>query len=173
MVAPLGPASAEALKFTFVRPFAGACTMTCVSTVSPRALDRLMKEAVPGAPVCPTLIRPGDTHTGNGTLDDWLAAIKIVRPTTTAAKGRHFTSRKVQRACPPFCRVVLESIFMGVLLPAINFRAGEELTIGAILSVARLRDTLDAMLARSAPDVNRVGLVPGRRVQAYWPSLCR
>src|SRR5260370_33527695 len=98
MVAPLGPASAEALKFTSVRPFAGACTMTCVSTVSPRALDSAMPEVVPGAPVCPTLIRPEDPHTENGALDDWLAAIKIVRQTTTAAKGRPFTSRKLRRA---------------------------------------------------------------------------
>src|SRR5258708_909926 len=157
MVAPLGPASADALTFTFVKPFAGACTMTCVSTVSPRALDRIMAEVVPGASVCPTLIRPGNTHTGNGALDDWLAVIEIVRATSTvAANGRPFACRKVQRACPPFWRVDLESIFMGVLLPAINFRAGEESTIGAILCVARLRDTLDATLAKSALDENRV-----------------
>ena len=166
MVAPLGPASADALTFTFVKSFAGACTMTCVSTVSPRALDRVMAEVVPGASVCPTLIRPGDTHTGNGALDDWPAVIKIVRATSTAAaNGRPFACRRVQRACPPFWQAYLESIFIDVLLSAINFRAGGELTIGAILSVARLRDTLDATLARSAPDENHVGLVLGRRVQ--------
>ena len=109
-----------------------------------------MEEAVPGASVCPTLTRLGDTQTGNGALNDWLAAMKIVRRTSTAAaNGRLFACRKVQRGCPPFWRVDLESIFMGGLLPAINFRAGEGLTIGAILSLARLRDTLDAALARS------------------------
>src|SRR5216684_701369 len=150
IVAPLGPASADALTLTLVRPFAGACTMTCVSTVSPRAPDSTMAEVVPGMSVCPTRIRPGDTQTGNGALDDWLAAMKIVRTTPTAANGRLFACRKVQRPCPPFWRVDLESIFMGVFLPAINFRAGEELTIGAILSAARLRDTLDATPARHA-----------------------
>src|SRR6266700_203940 len=151
IVAPLDPTSADALTFTFVKPLAGACTMTCEATVSPRAPDKLMEEAVPGASVCPTLTRLGETQTGNGALDDWLAAMKIVRRTSTAAtNGRPFACRKVQRGCPPFWRVHLELIFMGVFLPAIHFRAGEGLMIGAILSAARLRDTLDATLARSA-----------------------
>ncbi len=64
-MAPPGPVSAEALKFTLVKPPAGPCTTTCVSTVSPRAPERLMEEVVPGTSVCPTLLRPGDTHTGN------------------------------------------------------------------------------------------------------------
>src|SRR5260370_32391484 len=68
MVAPLGPASAEALRLTFVNPPAGALTMTCVSTVSPRAPEKLMEEAVPGASVCPTLSRPDCTQTGNGAV---------------------------------------------------------------------------------------------------------
>src|SRR6476646_8205873 len=153
MVAPLGPVSADALTFTFVKPFAGACTMTWVSTVSPRALDSVMADVVPGVSVCPTLIKPEDTHKGKGALDDRPAVMKTVRPTSTvAANGRPFECRKVQGAFPRFWRLDLESIFIGVLLPAINFRAGEELTIGATLSVARLRDTLDATLARSALD---------------------
>src|ERR1700730_12829668 len=73
MVAPPGPVSAEALKFTLVKPPAGPCTMTCVSTVSPRAPDREMEEAVPAASVFPTLIRLDCTHTGYAALDVWLA----------------------------------------------------------------------------------------------------
>ncbi len=65
MVAPLGPARADALTFTLLKPPAGAWTMTCVSTVSPRALERLMEAVVPGASVLPTLTRLGDTHAGN------------------------------------------------------------------------------------------------------------
>jgi hypothetical protein len=72
-----------------------------------------MPEDAPGASVCPTLTRLGDTQTGNGALNDWLAAIKIVRRTSTAAaKGRLFAWRKVQRACPPFWDVDLESMLM-------------------------------------------------------------
>src|SRR5258708_17652612 len=65
IVTPPGPMSEEALKFTFVRPLAGACTTTWVSTVSPRAPERLMEEVVPGTSVFPTLTRLGDTHAGN------------------------------------------------------------------------------------------------------------
>jgi hypothetical protein len=77
--------------------------------------------------------------------------MKIARPTSAvAASVRLLAFRRVQGAFPRFWPLDLESIFIGVLLPAINFRAEEELTVGAILSVARLRDTLDATLARSA-----------------------
>src|SRR5258708_37127288 len=65
MLAPPGPVSAEALTFTLVNPPAGPCTMTCVSTVSPRALDRLMEDAVPAASAFPTRTRLGATQTGN------------------------------------------------------------------------------------------------------------
>ena len=64
-LAPPGPVSADALTFTLVKPAAGPRMMTWVSTVSPRALDRLMEEAVPGASVFPTLTRPGATQAGN------------------------------------------------------------------------------------------------------------
>src|SRR5215472_4995554 len=66
IVAPLGPVRAEALKFTLVRPPAGAWTTTCASTVSPRALDRTREEVEPGASVCPTRSKLDCTHTGNG-----------------------------------------------------------------------------------------------------------
>src|SRR6266446_3327389 len=65
IVAPAGPVSTEELKFTLLKPAAGACTITCVSTVSPRALDRLMEEAVPAASVFPTRTRLDCTQTGN------------------------------------------------------------------------------------------------------------
>src|SRR5260370_1053016 len=65
IVAPPGPVSALALRLTLVKPPAGACTTTCVSTVSPRAPERLMEEVVPGTSACPTRLRLGGTHTGN------------------------------------------------------------------------------------------------------------
>src|SRR5207244_3820462 len=65
MVAPPGPVSVEALTFTLLKPLEGPCTTTCVSTVSPRAPDRLMEEVVPGASVFPTRNRLGDTQTLN------------------------------------------------------------------------------------------------------------
>src|SRR5215472_9077882 len=69
IVAPLGPVRAEALKFTLVRPPAGAWTTTCASTVSPRALDRTREEVEPGASVCPTRSKLDCTQMGNGALD--------------------------------------------------------------------------------------------------------
>src|SRR5256885_14748622 len=63
IVTPLGPARAVALKLTFVKPPAGARTTTCVSTVSPRAPNRLMEDAEPGASVAATLSRPGAVQT--------------------------------------------------------------------------------------------------------------
>src|SRR5882724_6448153 len=69
IVAPPGPVSAEALKFTLVKPLAGARTTTWVSTVSPRALDSAIKETVPAASVFPTRVRLGDTQTGNAETD--------------------------------------------------------------------------------------------------------
>src|SRR5580693_1675075 len=99
MVAPPEPTSADALTFTFVRPFAGACTMTCVSTVSPRALDSVMADVVPGASSCRTLIKPEDTHKGKGALDDWPTVMKIARPTSAvAASVRLLAFRRVQGA---------------------------------------------------------------------------
>src|SRR6266403_4983766 len=65
MVAPPGPVSADALTLTLLKPPEGACTMTCASTVSPRAPDRLMEEVVPGASVLPTLSRLDATHAVN------------------------------------------------------------------------------------------------------------
>src|SRR5258708_35337844 len=65
IVAPPGPVSALALRLTLVKPPAGACTTTCVSTVSPRAPERLMEEVVPGTSASPTRLRLGATHTGN------------------------------------------------------------------------------------------------------------
>src|SRR5689334_15474750 len=68
MLAPPGPLSAEALRFTLVRPLVGPCTTICVSTVSPRALDNTMEEVVPAAAVLLTRTMLGDTHTGNAAL---------------------------------------------------------------------------------------------------------
>src|SRR5260370_35781229 len=65
IVAPPGPVSAEAPRFTLVKPLEGACTTICVSTVSPRAPDRLMEEGVPAASVLPTLSRLDATHAVN------------------------------------------------------------------------------------------------------------
>src|SRR5947209_535343 len=65
MLAPPGPLSAEVLTFTLVRPPVGARTMTCVSTVSPRALERLIEEVVPAVSAFPTLRRLECTHTAN------------------------------------------------------------------------------------------------------------
>src|SRR6266852_8957597 len=62
MVTPLGPVRAVALTLTFVKPPAGPCTTTCVSTVSPRAPNRAMEESVPGVSVFPTLVKLGATH---------------------------------------------------------------------------------------------------------------
>ena len=39
--------------------------MTWLSTVSPRALERLIEEAAPGTSLFPTLTRLDSTHTGN------------------------------------------------------------------------------------------------------------
>lgn len=58
----MGPVRALALTLTFVKPPAGPCTTTCVSTVSPRAPDSAIEERVPGASVFPTLLKLGDTH---------------------------------------------------------------------------------------------------------------
>src|ERR1700681_273825 len=62
MVTPPGPVSAVALTFTLVKPPAGPCTTTCVSTASPRGPDRAMEESVPGTSVFPTLTRLGATQ---------------------------------------------------------------------------------------------------------------
>src|SRR6266446_2240991 len=102
MVAPPGPVSAEALKFTLLKPPAGPCTTTWVSTVSPRALDSLMEEAVPGASVCPTLVKLDSPQKGNAALDVWLAAMKSVKTTSSAAVNtKPLARRKVQRVCSP------------------------------------------------------------------------
>ena len=63
-MAPFGPVKAEALTLTFDKPEPTPCTTTCVSTVSPRAPDRLMEEVVPAASVFPTRTRLGETQTG-------------------------------------------------------------------------------------------------------------
>src|SRR5207244_97535 len=63
IVTPLGSARAVALKLTFVKPPAGARTTTCASTVSPRAPNRLMEDAPPGASFVPILSRLGAVQT--------------------------------------------------------------------------------------------------------------
>src|SRR5438128_2533506 len=68
MVAPFGPVRAEALRLTLVRPEPLPCTTTCVSTVSPRAPDRLIEEVVPSASVFPTRTKLGETQTGKAAL---------------------------------------------------------------------------------------------------------
>src|ERR1700739_4191925 len=69
IVAPPGPVSAEALKFTLDKPPAGPCTITCVSTVSPRPLNRVIDKLEPAASVCPPLTRLDMTHAGKEALD--------------------------------------------------------------------------------------------------------
>src|SRR5260221_3833724 len=54
---PFGPVRAVALTFTLVKPPAGPCTTTWLSTVSPRAPERLIEESVPAASVCPPRTR--------------------------------------------------------------------------------------------------------------------
>src|SRR5215467_4673209 len=68
MVAPFGPLNGEALTLTLDKPPVGACTTTCVSTVSPRAPERLMEEVLPGGSVCPARTRLDCTHTGKDAL---------------------------------------------------------------------------------------------------------
>src|ERR1700739_1680908 len=115
MLAPLGPLSAEALTFTLVKPLGGPCTITWVSTVSPRAPDKVMEEVAPGASVCPTLTRLGDTHTGNAGLDNCLAAMKIARSTSTpTANDTRFAYRKVPRARASPRVAELKSIFISL-----------------------------------------------------------
>src|SRR5260370_24500149 len=123
IVAAPGPVSAEALTFTFVRPLEGPCTTTCVSTVSPRALDRLMDDAVPAVSVFPTLTRPDVAHTGNAEPDVVSNAMKVVRTTgTAAANSRLFARGKVPRVCSPLRLTDLLSTFMSVVAPsAVNF----------------------------------------------------
>jgi hypothetical protein len=101
--------------------------MTWVSTVSPRALDRLMEEAVPAASVCPTLTRLEETQTGNAEPDDRLAVMKIERTTIAAAAcGRAFAWRKVLRASSPLRLTDLSSLFVGILrAPKFIFGPGE------------------------------------------------
>src|SRR5438128_6180183 len=69
MVAPFGPVRAEALRLTLVRPEPLPCTTTCVSTVSPRAPDKLIVEVVSGTSVFPTRTKLETTHIGNGVFE--------------------------------------------------------------------------------------------------------
>ena len=66
MLAPPGPVSAEALRFTLVKPLVGPCTMICASSVSPRAPDKPIERDAPALSVFPTLVRLDATHTLNG-----------------------------------------------------------------------------------------------------------
>src|SRR6266403_456829 len=85
MVAPPGPVSAEALRFTLVKPLEGPCRTTWVSTVSPRAPDRLIVEAVPGASVLPTLSRLGATQTVNvGGITAFTVSVAVLLVTLPA-----------------------------------------------------------------------------------------
>src|SRR2546423_15164615 len=68
MLAPAGPVSAEALRFTLVSPLVGPCTIICVSPISPRALDNAMEAVVPAAAVLPTRPMLGEPHTGYAAL---------------------------------------------------------------------------------------------------------
>src|SRR6267378_1832489 len=76
-----------------------------------------MPETVPGGSVCPNLNRLGDTQTGNDALNDWLAAIKIVRRTSTATTRQALNVPKILRGCSLYWQLDLTSTFMGVLLP--------------------------------------------------------
>src|SRR5690348_15011058 len=114
IVAPLGPLSDDALRFTLVNPPAGACTITWVSTVSPRAPDNAIEEVVPGTSVCPTLSRLDMTQTGKpalcctplplreitlGVFEALLATVTL--PVTfPAVAGAKFTVRVAD--CPAF-----------------------------------------------------------------------
>src|SRR6266404_1250069 len=93
MMAPPGPVSSEALTFTLANPPAGPRMTICVSTVSPRALDRLMEEVVPAASVVPTRTRLDTTHTGNAAPDVVLNAMRAVKTTGTVAANKRLLTR--------------------------------------------------------------------------------
>ena len=101
MVAPAGPVSAEALRFTLVKPVVGPCAMICESTVSPRALDRAMEEIVPTASVFPTLMRLDATHTVNGGGGAWA--------NTYICKNRAPNTRTPGKRTNPVTKTVLLS----------------------------------------------------------------
>src|SRR5437899_2485590 len=65
----------------------------CVSTVSPRALDRLMEETVPAASFGPTRTRLDATHTGNAAPDVVLNAMRAVKTTGTVAANKRLLMR--------------------------------------------------------------------------------
>src|SRR6266481_8966771 len=93
MMAPPGPVSSEALTFTLANPPAGPRMTICVSTVSPRALDRLMEETVPAASFGPTRTRLDATHTGNAAPDVVLNAMRAVKTTGTVAANKRLLMR--------------------------------------------------------------------------------
>src|ERR1700720_1743009 len=75
----------------------------CVSTVSPRALDKLMEETVPAASVVPTRTRLDTTHTGNAAPDVVLNATRAVKTMGTAAANKKLLTRLgLPRTASPF-----------------------------------------------------------------------
>src|SRR6267378_1984358 len=97
-------------------------TITCVSTVSPRAPDRLMKEAVPGGAVFPTLTRLDSAHTvnaelavfffqaGDGIRDLYVTGVQTcalpISPTWQSSRSTAAISRWRRSAIPPSSRSV-------------------------------------------------------------------
>src|SRR5215470_14545242 len=195
MVDPPGPAKAVALKFTLVRPLAGPCTMICVSTVSPRAPERVIDKTEPGASVCPTLTRLDTVHTGNGgkTSPDRLrtctsGATKILtivnRISTTATNIRPLTCQKSPRASCPFRRLNLVRMPMVLLSPRSvhgldgakktkvqpsSITTPKEKSTAEALSLVKLPGRRDTARPRPALAESRVALSPARRPQPFGP----
>src|SRR5215467_3925146 len=196
MVDPPGPAKAVALKFTLVRPLAGPCTMICVSTVSPRAPERVIDKTEPGASVCPTLTRLDTVHTGNGgkTSPDCVrtctsGATKILtianRISTTATNIRFLTCQKSPRASCPFRRLNLVRMPMALLsrrlVHGLVGRKRQRFQPSAIRTpkekgaveapfLTKLACKRDIARPRSALAEICVGLSPARRLQAFEPG---
>src|SRR5215472_3811574 len=122
--------SAEAAMLSLLKPLDGACTMTWMSTVSPRAPDKLIADIVPGSSVLPTRTSPDCTHTGNGgemvASGDSLrscasGAMKAFRVantiSTTAATIKPLNRQKVPCASCSFPKLNLVRMPMVLLLP--------------------------------------------------------
>src|SRR5579864_5266051 len=197
MVAPPGPMSAEAATFTLPKPLAGACTMTCTSTVSPRAPDRLITDVVPGSSVLPTRTSPDWTHTGNGAKAvapaDSLrsctsGAMKVLEVANTisktAANIRLLNRNKAPPASRPSRKLNLARMPMALLLRRLvhgldgtkrtrvqlsAIRTPKEKGAAEALSLAKLAGKPDTARPRLALAENRVELSPARRPQAFVP----
>src|SRR5215472_792678 len=199
MVAPPGPMRAEAVTFILLKPLAGACTMTCTSTVSPRAPDKLMTDVVAGSSVLPTRTRPDSTQTGNGAETvapaDSLrscasGAMKVLRVantiSTTAANTKLLNRQRVPCASCQFRKLNLVRMPMVLLSPRLvhgldgakktkvqpsSITTPKEKSAAEALSLVKLPGRRGAARPRPALAETRVGLSPARRLQAFVPRL--